>query len=98
MNFSSLFSERVQNFQVETTELGTVRYVNLDNAATTPPLKEVEEAVLEYIAGYGSVHRGAGTKSKKSTDEYENSRGVIKDFVGAEEDAYVLFTGNTTVA
>lgn len=91
-----LFSEDIQNFQVETSDLGTVRYVNLDNAATTPPLKVVEDAVAKYIKSYGSVHRGAGEKSRKSTDDYENSREVIKEFLGSENDSYVIFTGNTT--
>lgn len=50
------------------------------------------------MCSYGSVHRGAGTKSKISTDVYEKSRDVIKDFVGASEDDYVVFTGNTTGA
>jgi len=72
------------------------RYVNLDNAATTPPLKVVEEGVEKYLTTYGSVHRGAGEKSKISTDVYEESREIIKNFVGAERDAYVIFSGNTT--
>ncbi|MBU0661602.1 aminotransferase class V-fold PLP-dependent enzyme [Patescibacteria group bacterium] len=95
---NNLFSEAIQNYQVKTTDRGLVRYVNLDNAATTPALASVEQAVQEYIASYGSVHRGAGVKSKVSTDVYEASRDTIKRFVNAPEDAYVLFTGNTTGA
>jgi len=72
------------------------RYVNLDNAATTPPLKAVEEGIEKYLTTYGSVHRGAGEKSKISTDVYEKSREIIKNFVGANRDAYVIFSGNTT--
>jgi cysteine desulfurase len=94
----NLFSSRIKEFSVETLDLGEVQYVNLDNAATTPPFKEVEKTVASYLTAYGSVHRGAGYKSKKSTDDYEQSRVVIKDFVGAQNDCYVLFTGNTTGA
>lgn len=95
---NKLFSDRIQNYHVDTRDLGRVRYVNLDNAATTPPLKVVQEKIDEYVTSYGSVHRGAGTKSKVSTDVYESSRDVIKKFVNAPDDAYVLFTGNTTGA
>jgi len=98
VNTQKLFSTDIQNYQVETTDLGLTRYVNLDNAATTPPFLSVQKEVDDYLTSYGSVHRGAGVKSKISTDIYENSRDVIKDFMNASKDAYVLFTGNTTGA
>ena len=41
------------------------RYVNLDNAATTSPLKAVEDGVEKYLTTYGSVHRGSGEKSRR---------------------------------
>ncbi len=93
-----LFSKDILDYQVDTSKFGKVNYVNLDNAATTPPLKAVEDGLKEYLNAYGSVHRGAGTKSKISTDIYEHSREVIKNFVNAPNDAYVLLTKNTTDA
>lgn len=96
INQKKLFSQEILNYQVETKSLGLVNYVNLDNAATTPPLLEVENGVNEYLTSYGSVHRGAGTKSKISTDIYERSREVIKKFVNSKTDDYVIFSGNTT--
>lgn len=98
MEYKNLFSEKIQNYQMQTSKLGKVNYVNLDNAATTPPFLKVQKDVDNYIISYGSVHRGAGTKSKISTDLYEKSREVMKNFVGAPKDSYVLFTGNTTGA
>lgn len=98
INPAQLFSEGILNYQVETDKLGKVSYVNLDNAATTPPFTCVQNGVNEYLKTYGSVHRGAGTKSKISTDIYENTRETIKEFVGAPENFYVLFSGNTTGA
>jgi len=97
INPKKLFSSKIQNYTVATTR-GDVKYVNLDNAATTPPFKNVQKKVSDYLASYGSVHRGAGIKSQISTDVYERSRDVIKKFVGAQKDSYVLFTGNTTGA
>jgi len=95
---SQYFSSNILDYYVETKDLGTARYVNLDNAATTPTFLCVQKIVDDYLVSYGSVHRGAGTKSKVSTDIYEESRDVIKKFVGAPDDAYVLFSGNTTGA
>ena len=98
VNLKKIFSDEIQNYKVGTKDLGFVRYVNLDNAATVPPFKAVQKKVNDYLISYGSVHRGAGVKSQISTDVYEESRDVIKRFVGASKDAYVLFTGNTTGA
>lgn len=91
-----LFDKRILDFEVKTSKLGKVKYVNLDNAATTPPFLSVEKAVNSFFAGYGSVHRGAGIKSKISTGLYEKSREVIKNFVNAPKDSYTLFISNTT--
>ena len=39
-----------------------VPYVNLDNAATTPALQSVLDAVTDLLPRYASVHRGTGYK------------------------------------
>ncbi|OGH88353.1 MAG: hypothetical protein A3J93_04850 [Candidatus Magasanikbacteria bacterium RIFOXYC2_FULL_42_28] len=98
INPQELFSAEIINYPVDTEKLGKINYVNLDNAATTPPFKCVEEGVKKYLESYGSVHRGAGAKSIVSTDIYEQSREYIKTFVNAPADSYVMFTGNTTGA
>jgi cysteine desulfurase / selenocysteine lyase len=36
-----------------------VPYINLDNAASTPPLQDVLDAIQQFPY-YASVHRGAG--------------------------------------
>ena len=72
------------------------RYVNFDNAATTPPFASVENGVLNDLIEYGSVHRGAGTKSKISTNKYEEARNTVKKFVNARHDDYAVFVPNTT--
>jgi cysteine desulfurase len=94
----SLFRDAVANYKVEITSGLIVRFVNLDNAATTPPFQCVEEAVLDFMSGYGSVHRGAGAKSRVSTDAYEHARKQILSHVGAPPGSYLVFTGNTTGA
>ncbi len=92
-----LFPEESLELLVETTR-GTVREVNLDNAATTIPFSAVNEAVAEFLRTYGSVHRGSGQRSKISTQSYEQARDRIRQFVGASLDDYVVFTKNTTEA
>lgn len=94
----SLFSDEIINYQVKLSNGQYIKYVNFDNAATTPPLANVQRKVDEYLSEYGSVHRGAGTKSIISTDKYEETREVIKDFVNAAKDSYVIYTSNTTGA
>lgn len=74
-------------------------YVNLDNAASTPVLREVLETVNRFMDWYSSVHRGAGFKSQVSTHAYEEARGIVADFVGASRDEHVVIFGkNATEA
>lgn len=76
-----------------------VPYVNLDNAATTPPLADVAEAVAEFLPYYSSVHRGSGFKSRLSTMVYDQAHEIITRFVGADlETNCVIFGKNTTEA
>ena len=74
-------------------------YVNLDNAASTPSLKSVTEALEQFMPFYSSVHRGTGFKSRLSTEAYDQAHEIIAEFVGANlEDKAVIFTKNTTEA
>ena len=78
---------------------GERRYVALDNAASTPPLEAVLAAVGRAAEWYGSVHRGAGFKSHRSTDAYESARYAVHRFLRADpERNTVIFTRNTTDA
>jgi len=70
---------------------GSRPYVNLDNAATTPPLTTVLGCVKGFVDWYGSVHRGAGFKSLLSTKTYEKCRRLIAGFVGANQPGRELF-------
>jgi selenocysteine lyase/cysteine desulfurase len=73
------------------------RYVNLDNAASAPPLVAVRDAVERFAPWYSSVHRGSGFKSQVSTHAYEVAREAVGRFVGADpEHQTVVFIRNTT--
>jgi selenocysteine lyase/cysteine desulfurase len=74
-------------------------YVNLDNAASTPALADVLEAVNRFMPLYASVHRGTGFKSRLSTAAYDRAHEIIGHFVGADLDTNaVIFGKNTTEA
>ncbi|MGA7207250.1 MAG: aminotransferase class V-fold PLP-dependent enzyme [Specibacter sp.] len=75
---------------------GTVRYANLDYAASAPAVEAVAAHLAEVLPYYASVHRGAGFASQVSTSVYENARHIVADFVGARADDTVIFTRNTT--
>lgn len=76
-----------------------VRYVNLDNAASTPTLSAVKSAIDQFLPYYSSVHRGTGFKSRLSTHAYDRAHEIIAQFVGANpETNVVIFGKNTTEA
>ncbi len=79
---------------------GSLRpYINFDNAASTPTLKDVLDTVNEFMHWYSSVHRGTGFKSKVATQAYDDARRIVADFVGANlHDHTVIFGKNTTDA
>ncbi|MBI3943798.1 MAG: aminotransferase class V-fold PLP-dependent enzyme [Chloroflexi bacterium] len=75
------------------------RYVNLDNAASTPALASVGEGVNAFLEYYSSVHRGFGFKSQLSTHIYEEARHAVAEFFGTNlHERMVVFTQNTTEA
>ncbi len=77
---------------------GSVRYANLDIAASAPALQSVADRVAEFLPYYSSVHRGAGYASAVSTAAYETARRTIGAFVGARDDDVVQIVRNTTDA
>jgi cysteine desulfurase/selenocysteine lyase len=79
---------------------GTQRpYINLDNAASTPPLANVQGAVNAFLPFYSSVHRGTGFKSQLSTHAYEAARQAVLRFVNANPSEHTcIFGKNTTEA
>ena len=74
-------------------------YINLDNAASTPALKAVQQAILDFMPYYSSVHRGTGFKSQLSTHVYEQARHAVLRFLHADPLEHTcIFGKNTTEA
>ena len=76
-----------------------IAYTNLDNAASTPALKHVQNTVDHFLAYYSSVHRGTGFKSQLSTHAFESARQQVLAFLGADPEHFIcIFGKNTTEA
>ena len=74
-------------------------YINLDNAASTPALRDVAEAIDRFLPYYSSVHRGTGFKSRLSTVAYDQAHAIILRFVGADPESNTcIFGKNSTEA
>jgi selenocysteine lyase/cysteine desulfurase len=75
------------------------RYINFDNAASTPALLAVRDGIDRFLDYYASVHRGTGFKSQLATWAYEQARRHTLAFVGASPDTHTcIFGKNTTEA
>lgn len=74
-------------------------YVFLDNAASTPSFRSVQQKVNEFLTWYASVHRGTGFKSLVATEAYDKAREIVAEFLGANpETQAVIFGKNTSEA
>jgi cysteine desulfurase / selenocysteine lyase len=78
---------------------GTERYINFDNAASTPTFSLISDSVSSFLQWYSNVHRGTGFKSQLSSWAFEQARDIVADFVGADlKSQVVIFTKNSTEA
>jgi selenocysteine lyase/cysteine desulfurase len=98
---SENYTDRFVGMEIEVPTLngGLYPYINLDNAASTPPLIAVSSVVNNFLNYYSSVHRGTGFKSQISTHAYETARSTVLRFFGADEATHIcIFGKNTTEA
>lgn len=71
--------------------------VYLDNGATTQKPNVVIERIKQlYTQHNSSVHRGVHWLSQQITGEYEEARGIVRNFIGAEHNHEIVFTSGTT--
>lgn len=73
--------------------------VYLDSAATAQKPNRVIEAVNSYYRmDNANVHRGVHTIGTRATEQYENARDRVKQFIHAEHREEIIFTRGTTTA
>jgi len=71
--------------------------IYLDNGATTQKPLPVIECVNQYHRLKNSnIHRGVHFLSDQATEEYENARIKIADFINAPKSENIIFTSGTT--
>ncbi|MDL2310608.1 SufS family cysteine desulfurase [Peptostreptococcaceae bacterium OttesenSCG-928-C18] len=88
-----------KDFPILNKEFNGRKLVYFDNAATSQKPKAVLDAVYEYNTNYnGNPHRAAHILSVKSTEEYENSKEAVKEFINAEKPENIIYTKNGSEA
>jgi cysteine desulfurase / selenocysteine lyase len=71
--------------------------VYLDNAATTQKPKSVVASQVEYYEKYcANTHRSNFGDANKATQNYENARKVLKEFINAKNKEEIIFTKGVT--
>ena len=86
-----------REFPILGRKVGGKDLVYLDNAATSQKPRRVLEALNEYYEEHNAnIHRGVHRLSEEATSAYEDSRGKVARFLGAPEEAGLVFTRGTT--
>ncbi len=70
--------------------------VYLDSAATSQTPQSVVDAIENYYTKYrASIHRGLYSAAERATDQYEDAREKIADFIGADKEEIIFTSGAT---
>ncbi|MBA0047509.1 family 2A encapsulin nanocompartment cargo protein cysteine desulfurase [Mycobacteroides sp. LB1] len=70
-----------------------------DNAATTQkPQSVIDRLVHFYQHENSNIHRAAHELAARATDAYEDARGAVRKFLGAEADENIIFVRGATEA
>lgn len=85
------------DFPILEAKIGKRPLIYLDNAATTQKPACVLEAARRYYESQNSnIHRGAHYLSRVATEEHENARSTVADFLHAASASEVIFTSGCT--
>ncbi len=75
------------------------KIIYLDHAATTQKPIQVLNKLDQYYRNFNAnVHRGAHQLSAKATEEFENARSIISQYLNANSTNEIIFTRNATEA
>ncbi len=86
-----------EDFPILKSQVNNHKLVYFDNAATTQKPLRVIEAISDYYKTYNAnIHRGIHTLAEKATEEFENTRKTIKNYIGATSEKEIIFTRGTT--
>lgn len=90
--------EKIRNdFPILSQKVNDKPLVYFDNAATTHKPEQVLKAIEKYeYAHNGNPHRGAHYLSVAATNDYENAREKVRNFINASSNKEIIFTKNAT--
>lgn len=95
----SLISPWRNDFPALSTQVYDKPLVYLDTAATAQtPQSVIDRMTRFYQKEYASVHRGAHYLSSKATEDMEQVRSQVAEFIGTPSSSSILFTKGTTEA
>ena len=93
-NLSELYRK---DFPVLSKTIGDKTLVYLDSTATTQKPQVVIDSQIDFLSKeYSSVKRGVYQLSEITTQKFEKTRRVVKEFIGASREEEVIFTAGTT--
>ncbi len=93
-NLSELYRK---DFPVLSKTIGDKTLVYLDSTATTQKPQVVIDSQIDFFSKeYSSVKRGVYQLSEITTQKFEKTRRVVKEFIGASREEEVIFTAGTT--
>ena len=93
------FGNIKENFPILDQKINGKNLVYLDSAATTQKPKEVIDSLNKYYKENNSnIHRGVHTLSQKATEDYEEARKIITNFIGATSSKEIIFVRGATEA
>ena len=73
--------------------------VFLDSAASAQKPKPVIDAMLHAMeCHYANIHRGQYQLSALATENFENTRNKVKNFIGAKHGSEIIFSQNASTA
>jgi len=87
------------DFPILSQQINNKPLIYLDNASTTQKPTSVIRKIEKYYKNTNSnIHRGVHHLSQKSTEEYENARIKVHNFIGSDSSKEIVFVRGTTEA
>jgi len=88
-----------RDFPILSREVHGRPLVYLDNGASAQKPQAVIDAVARaYSYEFANVHRGLHYLSSVATERYEATRGILQRFLGARDEAEIVFTTGSTMS
>ena len=85
------------DFPILKSRINNHQLVYFDNAATTQKPQSVIDGISNYYKSYNAnIHRGIHSLAEKATEEFEETRALVKEFINASSENEIIFTRGTT--